>query len=530
MNQNQRSIPPWLHCFIIASLLFGVYFRFAHLDQKNYWFDEVLNTLYSSGFTKGEWHQQVQAWNGRELSLQDLQRYQSIREGSHFTDVIAALAEEEPQNPPAYYLLSRWWTQWFGNSIAVRRSLSAFLSVLTLPCIYWLCWELFQSSLTGYFAAALVAVSPLHLVYAQEARMYAAWTLTTLLVSATFLRAIRLNTTANWIAYSLSLILGFYTFSFSVLVAAGHTIYILIQERFRFTKTLMAYFIASLVATLIFAPWIVAILTNSHKMGKWRQVSLTFLNLGMQWFLNLVRGFIFVPFLTNRLIVIAVGLIGLIFLSLSVYAFYVLFRQTSPKIWLFLVTLAVPIPLILILPDLILGGQRSLIARYLIPSYLALQIAIAYLFATQISKERLFPRKLWQVAFATLLTMGWISGVATFSNSCDFNKKFSCDDIQVVKWINQSPQSLIVSKTSLLTSVHLLSLSYRLNPQIRFMFAIPPSLLIPNQFNEVFVYSLSKSIGEGLQDEGEYQLEPNSKLERIYTTSIVQLHKITKTQ
>ena len=38
--------------------------------------------------------------------------------------------------------------------------------------MYWLCLELFESSVTAWLAVAIIAISPFQIVYAQEARPY----------------------------------------------------------------------------------------------------------------------------------------------------------------------------------------------------------------------------------------------------------------------------------------------------------------------------------------------------------------------
>ncbi|NJP21290.1 MAG: phospholipid carrier-dependent glycosyltransferase [Hydrococcus sp. CRU_1_1] len=90
-------------------------------------------------------------------------------------DTLKIIAEDV--HPPLYYLMTRFWVQWFGNSVAVIRSLAAIFSILTLPLMYWLCLELFKSPLTGWVATALMPVSPFHVLYAQESRQYSFLTL-----------------------------------------------------------------------------------------------------------------------------------------------------------------------------------------------------------------------------------------------------------------------------------------------------------------------------------------------------------------
>ncbi len=223
----QRQMPhkPWLFLFVTV-LVIGIFFRFANLGRKVYWWDEVVNSIHSAGYSKQDVVEQIEAWKDKNITISDLHKYQYPNLETNSFDVIRVLATTEPQSPPLYYLFSRWWTQLFGSSVTVQRSLSAFISLLTFPSMYWLCWELFGSSLAAWIGVIFIATSPFHLVYAQEVRMYALWTVTILVSSASLLRAIRLQRKRDWVIYAASLTISLYTFPLSILVAIGHGIYL----------------------------------------------------------------------------------------------------------------------------------------------------------------------------------------------------------------------------------------------------------------------------------------------------------------
>jgi uncharacterized membrane protein len=153
---------PW-QFLIITVLVIGIFFRFVNLDRKPYWLDEVINSIHSVGYSKQDVVEQVEAWKDKDITIEDLDKYQYPNPETNSLDVIKALANTEPQSPPIYYLLSRWWTQLFGSSVAVKRSLSAFISLLAFPAMYWLCLELFGSSLAAWIGVMLIAISPFHL-------------------------------------------------------------------------------------------------------------------------------------------------------------------------------------------------------------------------------------------------------------------------------------------------------------------------------------------------------------------------------
>ena len=76
-------------------------------------------------------------------------------------------------------------------------------------------------------------------------------------------------------------------------------------------------------------------------------------------------------------------------LGLVIFAVYCVCRHTPIQSWLVVVVLITLLPLTLILPDLIDGGQRSAIARYWMPAYLGLGLAVAYGLAHQLTQTRL---------------------------------------------------------------------------------------------------------------------------------------------
>ena len=136
-----------LKFFFVVLLVLGIFFRFINLDRKIYWHDEAYTSLRVAGYTSKEVGEQV--FNGQVINVKDLEKYQRINPEKSLADTIKSLEIDDAQHPPLYYILVRLWVQWFGNSISVTRSLSALFIVLVRPYMYFLCLELFESSLVG---------------------------------------------------------------------------------------------------------------------------------------------------------------------------------------------------------------------------------------------------------------------------------------------------------------------------------------------------------------------------------------------
>lgn len=73
-----------------------------------------------------------------------------------------------------------------------------------------------------------MAVSRPHVLYAQEARQYSLWTVTILLSNAAFLQALRVKNTGSWVIYGMTMVLGLYSHSLSVLMEIMHSVYLLV--------------------------------------------------------------------------------------------------------------------------------------------------------------------------------------------------------------------------------------------------------------------------------------------------------------
>ncbi|MBD2304973.1 glycosyltransferase family 39 protein [Chroococcidiopsis sp. FACHB-1243] len=450
---------------IISFLVIGIFFRFLYLDRKVYWYDEVFTSLRIFGYTEAEVIQQVS--RHPVVSVEDLQRYQHDA-GRNLLDTIKSLATEDFQHPPLYYAIAHFWVKWLGDSIAAIRGLSALISVLVFPSIYWLCRELFPSPSVAWVSMALVAVSPFHVLMAQEARQYSLWTVIILLSSASVLRAIRLSSKLSWRLYAISLIVGLYTFLFTGLVAIAHGLYLFSLKTSQFSKAFSAYFIASLTAIAAFIPWLVIVVSNFSEINSNvnKDEAVPLISLAKTWVFNLSYIFFDVwgqSSLESRLDL--AHFIILPFLLLTGYSLYFLYRTTTKQVSLFIL-LSIVVPTIpLILPDLILGGQRSLTMRYLIPTYLGIQIAVAYLLATKLSSSSVKQQKFWRLLTLVLLTSGILSCVVSARTETWWTKGNSAENPQVAQIINQANRPLVISDTKI---GRIISLSYLLEPKVQF--------------------------------------------------------------
>lgn len=490
-NKLRKEIQ-WLKFAAIALLTVGIAFRFTAIEQKFYWHDEVINSFGVAGYTVNEAIQELS--EQKQIAFAQLQKYQYPNTDKNLFSPVIVLANNEPQNPPLYYLFSWIWLKIFGNSILVARSLSVFISILIFPCIYCLCQELFDSSAIAWMTIILISISPFHLIYAQEARPYSLWSLAIITSSIFLLKAIKSQKIRDWSLYSFSLTLSFYTFPFSLFVAIGHGIYTLARIGIKKYRKSYKYIISSLCSLLAFSPWLIFIQLNSHKISDWRAVDVSFLALIKSWIGNNSRVYFDLNFDSNAPVIYLIP-ITLSLLLLTIYSVYYLIQNSSSSVWLFILTLIGISAIALIVPDLILGGQRSRVARYLTPCFLGVNLAVGYYLTRELFSPKLWHQLLAKILIILLIISGIIS-CSVFSQANywwhkSWTKLSNYEElVQITTVVNQSQDALIVAPDldDLNEDIffELLSFTHLLNPETRLQFGFNDAVFTSDR---TFIYS-----------------------------------------
>jgi uncharacterized membrane protein len=533
LNSHNPPLEKWLRFLIIAVLAIGILFRFVNLDRKFYWIDENYTSLRVSGYTEAEIIKQISYQ--KITSPSDLQKYQQINSQKTLSDTLNSLAIEDPQHPPLYYVLARFWAQWFGSSVAAMRSLAAVISLLVFPAIYWLAWELFESPTVAWMAIAIFAISPYHILFAQEARQYSLWTLTTILSSAALLRAMRPDVNQNpmllishWTLYAVTAAMGLYAHLLFIWVAAAHAIYVAVIANWRDVKTFIAYYAAAMVALIGFMPSLVNTVENFNQVRSttaWAEqtnlfrlvsrwvgaVSIGFFDIGIDGSANATQLALVIP-------------VGITILALVGYSLYFLCRQTPKRVWLLILLLIATTALFLAVPDILKGGRRSANPRYLVPCYVGIQLAVAYLLSAKISNnfDNLKPQKLWKIVIVALFCAGIISGGVSSQADSWWNKGSGWlrAELEVAATVNQASNPLIVSDANI---AYIMPLSYRLQPKVKLLIEPrcytscyknrelvrkkPEPPKIPSGFRELFLYRPSSDLRSAIGQQN-YQIDP----------------------
>lgn len=526
-----QDLSPLWRFLILLCLIVGMVLRFVNLN-KVFWYDEAFTLLRISGHTAAEVIQETPYQQVVEPGF--FQTYRQVNPDRGIVDTVRGLAIDEPQHTPLYFILARLWASWFGSAIPTVRLLSVVFSLLAIPAMGWLCWELYGSARTAWIGATLLAVSPFQLIYAQEARPTGLWILTTVLACIALLRALRIQSATNWLVYSIALTVSLYTFLLSGLTLISHALYVLIREQFRWNLTLQKFAVAVAISLVMFSPWLIVISGNTTRVDattNWlweRQIPPIWLL--KLWLYHVSMPFIDRGFLDVPAVTLPVGLTALftalrILVLLTVAGSLVwICRHTPRQTWLF-VLLLIGVPFVVwALPDL-LGGQRSGSLRYFVPLYLGLQLAVAAWLSHLLS----YPRWRWgQGLVLSILLAGLFSSGLIARSPAWWNKGRHGPLPQLTHRINQTERPLVVAPDIELGDV--LTLTYYLDPKVRLL--IPPCYntcgnrlnpqnplnlpAIPAGFNPVFLYNPlpTQAWLIALQQQQTYQIQMLSEVKK----------------
>ena len=186
---------------------------------------------------------------------------------------MAALTAQDI-HPPLYYALLHGWTSLLGASPAALRLLSVAVGVLAIPLLFLVARRML-SARAALLATFLLTISPLHVYYSQEVRMYGLVALLSVGILAAAWRTFDTETrrhgdAATWsrgnerlatlspyhlITYVLLTTSALYTQYYAIFLPIGLTIYAAWHWR-RDLRVLPVWLGAQAVVALLYLPWV----------------------------------------------------------------------------------------------------------------------------------------------------------------------------------------------------------------------------------------------------------------------------------
>jgi len=438
-----QNVPAALLAIAILSVVLGVAFRFYHLDRKVYWFDEVGSSLRMFGDTEAE-------LVNRAGTLTDSHTLWAILHPtppSGSSDPFAparVLALEEPHETPIYFEIAHFWVGIFGNSIAATRSLSAWLSLLALPCAFWLGNELFRSRRAAWTAVALLALSPVAVIFAQQARGYALWTVTLLALQAALLRALRLDAFGAWALFATLVAFGLYVHLLTALPLGGLALYVLLT-RWRDRGKLLRFALAFAIGCVALIPWLIFLLRDlpavTDSLATTFHASTTRTEV-LRAFLGALRlDFLDLNWVTSSRASSAATATASLLIAIAVVN---VIRRQPPRTRLFIVVMLLATTLPLLIPDLIGQGQRVRQQRYLVPAFIVVDFCVVGWLSFLLDSTTAVRAAWGYVLLTGVLVAGTVS-CAVSSGAETWWSTQEDNSISVARAVNRSRRPLLVS-------------------------------------------------------------------------------------
>lgn len=173
-------------------------------------------------------------------------------------DIIDLVAREDV-HPPLYYLALHYWVMLTRNDSEWGvRLLSVLVAALSILLVYRVASLIFDPW-TGILSALLLSVSQLHIMFSQEARMYALLCLLALLSFYFFIRWLRGASGLTFAAYVVTTALLPYTQVYGWFVIAAEnlfflSLYLISKETFK--RGFKRWVLAQALVAALFLPWV----------------------------------------------------------------------------------------------------------------------------------------------------------------------------------------------------------------------------------------------------------------------------------
>lgn len=488
-------------CF--ASIALGIFLRLHKTERKLVWFDEVYTSFYATGNTP--WRFLTSFPKRVNFPIARLTAYQSAAENKGLRGLFRALIETDPQHGPLYFLLLWPWSKTFGAQPAALRFPTALLSLLGFPALAWFSYEAFRKRSAVLTLLCLFSLSPFHILYSQEARPYALWTVLVLFNGAAFLRAMRGHNWGPWVLYSATTLAMQSTQLLSAPLLLAHGAVMLTERNSEKKRPqLLRWLIAAAAAEVLFAPWwiIVALKINQISGALGHHIRSNYFS-WEDYLLRTIKDFsciIFDPGLFadgEHQVPVLCFFIGCIVL-LAGFLFSLKLmgdrarRMFAATMLLFYLPLAIN--------DVLRGGSATLTPRYLTPFYLYLLLGFGYLLACGLESELRAVKIMSLIALGATLGISLGSSIKIHRADVWWNKGIKGHDgahvIEMLKTLN-SP--LVLSTNEEFCNLFdIIALADRMPPETKFQLLDPldTGALSPRVKNLLF-FNATDTVVEG---------------------------------
>lgn len=234
--------------FLLFYLLFflGIFFRIYRLGYDDLWFDEAHSVLVSSNLS----------WIHKSFG------------------------------PPLYSFIMHFWLSFGKRSEFFIRFPSFVFAAFSLLGIKKIADYIWKREYSSLISLAILALSPLHIWYAQEARRYTLSVLLCVFILLYFLKALREDRKLYWFIFAVLSALGFYSDYFLVLFFLPESLTVLYKKD---RGLLKRWFSAKMITAVLCLPWLLFLIKDIKFVSDifwpapvtWRSLIITLANFNL---------------------------------------------------------------------------------------------------------------------------------------------------------------------------------------------------------------------------------------------------------
>ncbi len=175
-------------------------------------------------------------------------------------------------SPPIYNLLLHFWMIFFGESECAVRSLSVVFGILTVLLVYIVGFDLFGKRI-ALFSALLIAISPCHIGFSQDAKMYSLLSFLGLFSIYLLYKTLFSKKIFYWLIYFFVTTLMLYTHNWAIFLLISENVFFLLVRKH--TINTRKFLLSQLFIGLCYLPWLPFLFRQAVNLKMYVTVPLT---------------------------------------------------------------------------------------------------------------------------------------------------------------------------------------------------------------------------------------------------------------
>ena len=430
---------------VFTFVMVGTIVRYSRSSEPLVESIELATVLFSTGHSLSDADEILS--NNRLISSKEIKEmlFRPDSPMDFFRDV-KSFSFYDAHVSPLYYSFCNIGIRIFENTppIKVIKIISMIGSLLLLIGVFWCCRLLFCVNEVGMLAVIFLCVSPIQIWLGSWGRPYSWWSATSILSTAALLWASERESLKSWITYVLFSAMALYFHGLSIFLFIPHVLYIILRSKGDYRKYKNFLFSLGLIF-LICLPHVVNIFYYRFESSSENLSWIYQLNIALKYKLaHLNNVLISGNFLTlqdaypghwmNTILTIILSV-------LIVLGVKELLKKYSKEKSILIISLYLVLPLSMLILDLLLGGGRVQVVRYLVPSSV---ITIILLSSYLYNKFKYSFIKL--ICLICLCIQGLSIYKVFTSEDYQFNDDFSHNVVyKIRKYLKKSEKYLVVS-------------------------------------------------------------------------------------